>query len=424
VVLLTGGGGDGDGPLAYDFDGDGKQEAVIAPLSATSPEIVIHPGSEDGKPEAISSAVAGLPDADSDSAFGSGLASADFDGDGHLDLAVGAMGLNALAVLYGTADGIKDGEQIEGARAAAQSATSLAAADFNGDSYGDLVVGSIGAGGESGAVEILFGSAEGLRTTGSRTFPAPEGVEVDYGDRVAVGDINGDDHTDLVEGAPSANPTVPGAHLTYCPGSARGPTTCQVLPGRDGDSGTSGLAVADVNADGFDDIVQTDVSMPGAGGGVRIWLGSADGPETTPAILTPLKLRMHDPDAASPAADFGASVDAGRLDGDKYADIVVGAPSYRGDDGAIVIIRGGPSGYTNEPQLVRGPEGEGDRFGSSVALLHLRGGDPSIVVAAEDADLDAAVSVVDDGDARPLGGLAGVIDGSAKDNDHGRTTGS
>jgi hypothetical protein len=422
VVLLGGSGGSARRP--YDFLGNGRQAVVIAPVNAKSPEILIHPGSTDGKPQAISADAAGLSDAASDSLFGSGIASGDFDHDGHVDLAVGASGLNALAVLYGSADGVTDGEPVDGPGPAGQYGWSLVAADFNDDAYADLAVGAIGAGSESGAIEVLFGSADGLRTTGATTLTAPAGVPDSFGSVLAAGDVDGDGDIDLVEGAqPSDDPRVANGHFTWCPGAARGPQKCTVLPGRDGDSGTTALAIADLDHDGTDDVVQGDVTIPQGGGGLRVWLGGEHGPGPTPAILTPTKLRMHNPALASDGAGFGASLDAGRIDGDDYADIVVGIPGY----GGIAIVRGGPDeGYAHEsPRLVRAPAGA-SHFGSSVSLLHLRGGGdpPDVAVAADEADLGAAVWAVHGDEVRALGGLAGAVDGSAQDVDLGRDSGS
>jgi hypothetical protein len=273
-------------------------------------------------------------------------------------------------------------------------------------------------------MKILYGSADGLQSSGATTLTAPPNVELDFGFVIAAGDVNGDHHVDLIEGAPSADPTVPGGHLFWCKGSARGPRSCTPLPGRDGDNGTSALAVADLDGDGIDDIVQADVSVPQGGGGLRLRLGGDNGPGKTPTVVTPTSLRMHDTEAASDAAAFGASVDAGRIDGDDYADIVVGIPGYRAGAGAIAIVRGGTDGgHAREaPRLVRPPKGKGKGFGSSVSPLHLSGGGdpPDVAVAAGRAGFDAAVWVVHGDDVRPLGGLADAVDGSAEDLDLGR----
>ena len=93
--------------------------------------------------------------------FGGALASADFNGDGFADLAVGAVGedpgagsgAGAVHVLYGAADGVQatspddqfftqDSPNVrDSAEGGDNFGASLAAADFNGDGFGDLAVG-------------------------------------------------------------------------------------------------------------------------------------------------------------------------------------------------------------------------------------------------------------------------------------------
>ena len=422
TILLAGDGPGGGlarsgGPLAYDLDGDGAQEIAIAPVNAKSPEVVVHSGSASARPVVISAGEAGLTDAVTDSLFGSGLASADFNGDDHADLAIGTPGLNRVAVLYGTSDGLKRHGPPIGSDSppAHQYGYSLAAGDLNGDEFDDLAVGAAGAGEEDGAVQIVFGSEDGLRTGGARTIEAP-GRVIGFGERLAIGDVDGDGHADLVEGTPSIH-SVPGGHLTFCRGAADGPGSCRELPPKDQDAGTSALAVADVDGDGRDDIVQANAQLGYGSGYVRLWLGAKGGPPGTPQELVPDTVEPDDDDLESPDAEFGASMDVGRLDGDDYADIVVGIPGYKHGDGAVAVIRGGPNGFADAGHRVlpRRPEGEGHRFGSDVALLRLTDDTPTIVVAAEDADLDAAVLVAgDNGIATPVPGLGRrVVQGDA-----------
>ena len=76
---------------------------------------------------------------------------------------------------------------------------------------------------------------------------------VGFGTRLRLGDVDGDHRVDLVEGGPP-RPPMPG-HATFCRGSSSGPRRCRAFGGTDG---TSGLAVGDVNHDGYADVVQGD----------------------------------------------------------------------------------------------------------------------------------------------------------------------
>ena len=125
------------------------------------------------------------------------------------------------------------------------------------------------------------------------------------------------------------------------------------------DASTFGGAVAiagDVNGDGFDDIVVGARGWDLAGGlfdegAVFVFLGSANGivgsdPDTAHAVIL----------SDQAGAEFGTSVDgAGDVNGDGFADIIVGAPHYqgtfRGDasltvKGAAFVFYGGPAGIT------------------------------------------------------------------------------
>ena len=95
--------------------------------------------------------------------------------------------------------------------AAAQQAADVRA-DFNQDGFADLAIGApgeaIGSFSDAGAVSVLYGSADGLRGTGSQLFTQVGGA-AERGDRfgwaLASGDFNHDGFTDLAAGAPGEN---------------------------------------------------------------------------------------------------------------------------------------------------------------------------------------------------------------------------
>ena len=148
-----------------------------------------------------------------------------------------------------------------------------------------------------------------------------------------VGDVDGDRHVDLVEGAPTRAPAA--GHASYCPRRRRGPARCRALgaPG-----GTSSLAVADVNGDGYADIVQGDSDHAQTVTGLPLsraarcgcGSGSRRGPRRAPITITQDTPAV--PGTDEPGDEFGAVVEAGDVDSDGFADMIVAAT--RENDGA------------------------------------------------------------------------------------------
>jgi hypothetical protein len=389
----------------YDFDGDGRLELVASVLSGSphgsgtrSGVVLVRHG--DGW-SVITEKDAGMPGRPtSHDEFGSGLASGDFDRDGNADLAVGAPGRNRVSVMYGTGKGITGRRlQLTGPH---RFGYGVLAADMNGDGYDDLLVAAPGDDGERGAVEYLPGGPQGLSANRRRRVLAPESPVTGFGSRIRVGDVDGDRSLDLVEGAGAA-PGEPG-HLTFCRGSGAGPRRCEAVGD---DTGTSGLSVADVNGDGYDDIVQGDAGHApeslAPGGIVRLWLGSRSGPRSTAISITQDTKAI--PGSDEPGDEFGGVVEAGDVDSDGYADMIVTATGEDEGAGRVTVIRGGSDGYASgghsafhqDSRDVPGERVPGGHFGSTLAVLNLtddRRPDLAVAVRGE-RRADARVMVVE-----------------------------
>jgi Zn-dependent metalloprotease len=173
-----------------------------------------------------------------DDKFGYSLATGDFDGDGYDDLAVGVpyedvrkgpIDAGMVVVCYGRFDGlIKDiylggtppvNSEVLDQRDAGERnwrydrfGRSLAAGNFNGDDYDDLAVGvpskNIEDAIDTGMVDVFYGDEDGFIVLGSATVELLDqsivGEENEYGDRfgfsLAVGDFDGDSYYDLAIG--------------------------------------------------------------------------------------------------------------------------------------------------------------------------------------------------------------------------------
>lgn len=442
AVLLVGGDPEprAASPAAYDFDGDGSQEIVLGAERGTEHDgveragtVAVHPGPGKGAARLISATVAGVPGPHQASdRFGASIAGGDFNGDGMTDLAIGAPGRDVVSVLYGKS-GAPDrvsplfADRLEQPPAVSGFGSALTAADMNRDGYADLAVGTPGTPAEleasdAGAVHVFLGGSHGLTTARARRLEPPTDFEAGFGRFLATGDVDGDSDVDLVEGTMDEPDLAFAGHGSFCAGTPDGPRTCRQL-GPDDRVGTSALAVGDVNGDRFADVVQGDkINWDGRPKGeseyqpaeVRVWLGARDGPSDEPLVLAAGMAVVPIPEEEGD--DFAHDVEAGDVDGDRLADIIVGARWY-GEHGAVGVIRGARSGFARSGnfRLEHDPE-LGKGFGETLSLLDLNGdGRLDLVVGVGEApSADEAIEVYmgsPDGlrSGKGLGGLSDLM---------------
>ncbi|WP_432194497.1 hypothetical protein [Streptomyces sp. bgisy027] len=177
---------------------------------------------------------------------------------------------------------------------AAHAATPAAPYDFNGDSYTDLAIGAPGATvagrSKAGAVSVVHGSAGGVKTSTRRlitqnTAGIPGTAETGdaFGSAVASADLNSDGYADLLIGTPGEDvdgDTNDGLVIVVW-GSASGLSGARTVTNpfkREVDHYGQALAAADLDADGDLDIA--------AGTTGSVALAFVDGPFTRTSSST------------------------------------------------------------------------------------------------------------------------------------------
>ena len=366
--------------------------------------------------------------------WGSALAGADIDGDGRDDVAIGdpdfdgsgVSNVGRVDVFLGSASGLESTAVFtyEGLEAGAELGSAVVFGDFDSDGDIDLAAGAPRTNGQStddGATLVWLNTGSSPFFSGTPLYlPGTAGEAGLCGSPLASGDVNGDTFADLLvgcgEGHSATSTSDPGTVDVYLGGTTMPSSPSATLEGVANEEEFShGLAVGDVNGDGYDDVLvgsEDDDTAASNAGVLRLYLGGPNGLATT---------ATKEWFGTQISGEFGAHVaSGGDVNGDGYDDALVATPDWTGGfttEGKVELFYGSSLGLSDIPSAswfggqgnasLGGPSGNiASDSGSGVAFADVNAdGYDDILLAAWLYDAGGASSV---GQTRVvLGGPAG-----------------
>jgi hypothetical protein len=421
-----------------DLDGDGYSDALLGwpeadVLAFNGGAVFVYRGGAGGLAAAPARALAGTTWGEE---AGRAVGSSDFDGDGRIDVVVGApladVGLTdngEVRLHYGAADGLpalEPATTLDGAFAGDSFGSAVTTCDFNDDERMDLAVGARFAedrdalmpATDQGAAFVFFGGEDGFASAPQVSIwgSVPDGLggwvaasAMRLGTAMASGDVDGDGICDLVVGAYEYTTAMgrgqDGAVFVHHgvaagPGGSGGPATIPSLAWASSGAGQETtffgrhLAVGDLDGDGLDDVAAGQYrnnAVAGVNerqGAVRVFAGRALGADATAFDVPESADWTYVADNPLDAAGYW--VEIADADGDGRPDLLTGAP---GDEspagtvnaGAVLMFRGQDGVWpAAAPAAVLGGLVGADNFGQTFATLDDADGDglPDLFVMA------------------------------------------
>jgi len=369
---------------------DARGQALPVTLEAESGRLLLTVDDRGATyPIAIKSVISGSADALIESNQATALlgvsvdGAGDVNGDGFADVIVGANlydngqpNEGAAFVYFGGAGALNTTADalLESNQASADLGFDVAGAgDVNGDGFADVIVGAPAYDNgqtNEGVVFVYFGSAGAFDSTPDALLESNQ-LEAFLGNSVAgAGDVNGDGFADVIVGANDYDNgrTDEGAAFIYLGGAGAFNTTADALLEANQANARLGISVAgadDVNGDGFADVIVGALFYDNGQideGAAFVYLGGAGAFNTTADALF---------ESNQAGAYLGRSVaGAGDVNGDGFADVIVGASLYdngQTDEGATFVYFGGAGAFKTTPAALLEPNQASAFLGFSVA---------------------------------------------------------
>jgi hypothetical protein len=242
------------------------------------------------------------------------------------------------------------------------------AGDVNGDGYSDVIVGAYwydNGQTDEGRAFVYYGSASGLSDAPDWTAESDQ-ASAYFGRSVGTaGDVNGDGYSDVIVGAftydnAQANEGRAFLYNGSAAGLSRTPDWTAEPDQASAHFAISVETAGDVNGDGYADAIAGAYVYDNgqtSEGRAFLYNGSADGPSRTPDWTA---------EGDRAGAWFGNSVGtAGDVNGDGYADAIVGAPEYE-NGGRAFVYHGSATGLSATHDWTSASDQAAARFGVSV----------------------------------------------------------
>jgi uncharacterized delta-60 repeat protein len=348
----------------------------------------------------------------------------DFNSDGYGDYVIGIPGFDVSTKMKDAGRAVvvsgKNGDvlaSLNGTAAKDTLGTAVAGdADIDNDGFDDVVIGAPKAGStHTGSVTILYGPDGVLRPIQVISGAV---VKSAFGAAIALGDVDDDNHADILVGAPkdddASNKLVDAGSVAVISGNDFSELKKFYGASAKANAGSS-VASGDVNKDGVVDIV---IGAPNDDDAVVKDSGSVK-------AYTLAGTSLLQKNGVKSKTGFGKSVATGDINGDGYEDILVGAPldddldNALKDTGSIIVFSGNGSAELARKFGTTAKAG----FGNSVAVGDVTGdGFADIIVGALKDDKPTAakaikdagsVSVFSGGSYAPIG--SALYGGVAKD---------